>query len=168
MRLDRSRDDKERHIGMENDWKNARSVNMRVVLLHLLLATPMILTILMTDDHPDGDHLEDHLEGHPDRTHQVEDHLKDHQGIQIRGYHTFPEEGHLSWEDLHKDCCCQGRHRLHCQHLQTIKEPITNSNLIRESESQTYLCGMGMAKRSWNGLISSTILPIAAMQYSPI
>ena len=62
----------------------------------------------MMDNHPDRDLLEDH----PDKTHQAEDHLKDCQGIQIHGYHAFPEGGHHQ-EDLHKGC--------HHQHLQTIR-----------------------------------------------
>ena len=106
--------------------------------------------------------------GPPGQDHQVEDHLKDHQGIQIHGYHTFPEGGHLHQEDLHKGCHHQGCCCLHCQHLRTIKEPTMNSDLTRESRSQTYLHGTGMAKLSWNGSISSTISPIAAMSYSPI
>ena len=36
MRLGESCDNKGRHIGMQNVRKNMRSVNMRVVLLHLL------------------------------------------------------------------------------------------------------------------------------------
>ena len=33
MRLGESRDNKGRHIGMQNDWKHVRSVNIGLVLL---------------------------------------------------------------------------------------------------------------------------------------
>ena len=98
--------------------QNKDQTTIGITVIDLLLVTPTILMIPMTDDHPDGppeDHLEDHQEDHPDGTHQEEDHLKDHQGIQINGYHAFPEEGHL--KGLHKDRRRQGCRRLHCQHL---------------------------------------------------
>ena len=126
--------------------------------------TPMTPTILMTDDRPAKGHPEDRPEDHQNETPQAEDRLKGHQETRIHGFHAFPEGGLLCSEALPKG------HRLirhfHRLHLRTIKEPIANLDLTRESRSQTYLHGTAMVTPFWTGSINSTILPIEAAIYS--
>ena len=74
-----------------------------ITTIDLLSATPTTLMILTMDDCLVEDHPEDHPEDHQDEIPQVEDHLKDHQGIQIHGFLAFLE-GALHLEALLKGC----------------------------------------------------------------
>ena len=54
MRLDESHDNKGRHIGMQNDRKNVRKVNIGLVLLHETTRDKTFLVVMELADSPRG------------------------------------------------------------------------------------------------------------------